>query len=66
MMMPRPRQLDFLYPRGGCDVFCESLEKKILAAGGTIKTGVKPVLIAHDGKNITRVDTDDGTFSFTG
>lgn len=62
MLMPRPRQLNFLYPFGGCDVFAEKLKSRIIAGGGEVITGATPTKISHDGKNILEVEFGERRF----
>lgn len=58
MLMPKPQQLNFLYPPGGIAVFCEKMREKIESMGAVVKTGVKPEDILHDGSNIRSITVD--------
>lgn len=55
MLMPKPNQLNFLYPRGGCDVFCENLRSLVEEKGGEIITGAQPEIIEHDRRRISKI-----------
>lgn len=59
MMIPKPRQLNFLYPPGGIDVFCSRMRDRIIEMGGKVITGKSPGKIEHDGQNITSVQVGD-------
>lgn len=62
MLMPKPRQLNFLYPPGGCDEFCERLKILIEELGGRIITGVTPDEIEHDNANIQSISAGGEKF----
>ncbi|MCE1246171.1 MAG: FAD-dependent oxidoreductase [Firmicutes bacterium] len=55
MLMPKPKQLNFLYPPGGIDVFCKRIEQQIVEGGGKVITGVSPSAIEHEKGNITAI-----------
>lgn len=38
MLMPKPRQLNFIYPPGGINQFCEKLKDRIISMGGRVIT----------------------------
>jgi len=56
MLMPKPRQLNFLYPPGGIEVFCDRIREKFEGAGGKVLIGVVPEIIRHDKGNIHSVN----------
>jgi len=63
MMMPKPKQLNFLYPPGGIDIFCSRMKDRIMEMSGRVITGVKPGNIEHDGQNIISVQIGDETYN---
>jgi protoporphyrinogen oxidase len=58
MLMPKPQQLNFLYPPGGIDLFCRRIKEQIVEAGGKVITGISPGAIEHERGNITAVITE--------
>jgi protoporphyrinogen oxidase len=62
MLMPRPRQLNFLYPAGGCGQVSERLKKGIIAAGGQVLTGTVVSSIRHDSSRILELRAGDRRF----
>lgn len=60
MLIPKQRELTFVYPPGGVQVFCEKLRAQLLEMGAEVRTGVVPKsLLSTDGE-IKKVITSDG------
>ena len=62
LLLPKPRELSFLYPPGGVHRFCELQRDELKRMGVEILSGVQPsALVAGEGK-IAQVVTPRGTF----
>ncbi len=62
MLMPKPRQLNFLYPQGGCDLFCQRLKSLIEEHRGKVYTSLSPTKMLHDEHIIHTVQAKDKVF----
>jgi len=60
MLMPQPKQLDFIYPPSGCDTYCLNLAEKVRKAGGIILTNSAPMAIHTEGNRISRIAWPEG------
>jgi len=60
MLLPEPKQLDFIYPPRGCDAFCRNLAKKVTKAGGEIHLASSPQKITRQDDKITEVEFSGG------
>ncbi|MCL5035657.1 MAG: FAD-dependent oxidoreductase [Chloroflexi bacterium] len=60
MLMPSPKQLDFIYSPSGCDAFCLKLAEKIRNNGGTILTNSAPDSIVCEGDRIAGITWPGG------
>ena len=59
MLIPRPREMSFIYPPGGVHVFCDKLRSQLVAMGAEIREGEVPTaLLTSDGKVRSVVTTD--------
>ena len=60
MLIPKQRELTFVYPPGGVHVFCEKLRSQLLEMGAEVRTGVTPTAILSSDGEIRKVITSDG------
>lgn len=60
MLIPKQRELTFVYPPGGVHVFCEKLRASLLEMGAEVRTGVVPTSILSTDGEIRKIITTDG------
>ena len=63
MLMPVPKEMDFLYPPHGVDVFSHNLARRIKDAGGRILTSTIPLSLEMENNRITRLDVAGESFN---
>ena len=64
MLLPKPTELNFLYPnKGGIQSFWDRCAQCIIDMGGRIVTGVKPLRLETNGGKVTKVITEKGEFT---
>jgi protoporphyrinogen oxidase len=60
MLIPKPREMSFVYPPGGVHVLCEKLRDRLREMGAEIRQNSRPTaLLSADGE-IRKVVTEDG------
>ncbi|MDQ7826781.1 MAG: FAD-dependent oxidoreductase [Candidatus Eremiobacteraeota bacterium] len=62
MLLPLPEKTKFIYPRKGCQVFCDNLREKIRAKGGEVHLSAAPVKITREGGTVTSVTAAGSDF----
>jgi len=60
MLIPRPREMTFLYPPGGVHKFCERLRARLQEMGVEIRTNVMPTALLSTDGEIKKVVTTEG------
>lgn len=61
MLIPRPREMSFVYPPGGVHVLCDKMRDRLIEMGAEIRQSATPTaLLSSDGR-IRKVITSEGS-----
>lgn len=60
MLIPKPREMSFVYPPGGVYVFCEKLRERLCELGAEVRANCQPTALESCDGEIRKVVTADG------
>jgi len=60
MLIPRPREMNFIYPPGGVHVLCDKLRERLIEMGADVRQNASPTALLSSEGRVRKVITAEG------